>query len=739
MGEPWKLLEGANMSKATTMSGRCPRRLRLEYLEERSLLSTYLVATDGSDQNAGTLASPFATIQFALNQAILPGDTVQVRGGTYFEKLVFPASGSAKAGFITLEAFPGEQPILDGTGIVGENMVWLNNINYARVIGFEIVNLSGVTDGSGIRITGYGSHLEIRNNIIHEIRGESAMGITVYGTASRPIAYLIVDGNEIYNAEPAPSEALTLNGNVTRFQVTGNTVHDVNNIGIDLIGGEKSIHRSLGTRKGVVRGNTVYNAHSNYGGGFAAGIYVDGGKDIVLEYNVSHHNDVGMEIGAENRGTVASRITVRNNLVYLNDKAGIGFGGYAPETGRVRSSVFTNNTVYKNDTLNAGFGQLWIQFASANVVTNNIFWASSNDVLIASDEGNINNKLTNNLYFTSNGPGAARFTWNGEPYLGLVNYQLATGADQSSLFDDPAFVDPDAGNFHLGLASPAIDKGTSVRNRFAPTDRDGRYRPQGDQPDIGAYEYFATIDIAGHGLDTDQKRRAEQVISIFENDTIVLQYGYIEALRDGRGYTAGRAGFTSGTSDLLDVVERYTALVPGNALAPFLPRLRQLAQRHSASIFGLTGLPQTWEAAATDPRFRGVQDQVVDETYYRPAIKRAIGLGLQDALSKAVLYDTIIQHGEGEDPDGLPELIQRTSAQVGGTPATGVDEHVWVQAFLQVRRMTLANAFDPSTRRAWAESVSRVDVLQDIVMAGNWNLSGPFNVDREPYTPVTID
>lgn len=35
------------------------------------------------------------------------------------------------------------------------------------------------------------------------------------------------------------------------------------------------------------------------------------------------------------------------------------------------------------------------------------------------------------------------------------------------------------------------------------------------------------------------------------------QYAYIEDIGDGRGYTAGIIGFTTGTGDLLEVVERY--------------------------------------------------------------------------------------------------------------------------------------------------------------------------------------
>ena len=46
------------------------------------LAAEFYVATDGSDKNAGSLDSPFASVQRA-QQAAAPGDTVFLRGGTY--------------------------------------------------------------------------------------------------------------------------------------------------------------------------------------------------------------------------------------------------------------------------------------------------------------------------------------------------------------------------------------------------------------------------------------------------------------------------------------------------------------------------------------------------------------------------------------------------------------------------------------------------------------------------------
>jgi hypothetical protein len=707
---------------------------RLECLEDRSLPSTYVVATTGSDANPGSLASPFATIQHALNVATKPGDVVQVRDGTYHESIAFPASGS-RLGSIALTAFPGEHPILDGTGVVGQNMVTLKNVSFVKLSGFEIENLTGVNNGSAIRVTGYGSNIEIRNNVIHDIRGTNAMGITVFGNSvAKSIAYVVIDNNEIYNAEPAPNEALALDGNITQFQVTGNRVHDVNGVGIDLVGGDRAVNVYGIARNGVVRGNTVYNAHST-SGGLAPGIYVDGGLNIVLEYNVSHDNDVGIEVGAENSGITASSNTVRNNLIYDNTKAGLAIGG-ASTAGRARSNLIENNTVYQNDTLNSGFGQFWIRYASGNAVVNNIFVAATNDVMLDSQAGNSGNWLSNNLYFTPDGEGTARFSWNGVNFVGLANYQSNVLTDTGSLFGDPMFVNSAGGDFHLQSGSPAVNAGSTARNRYALTDFDGLTRETW-APDIGAFEYFAA-PATGSSLTDDQKRRAEQLTSIFENDTTELQYSYIEALGDGRGYTAGRAGFTTGTGDFLDVVNRYTARVPGNPLAQYLPRLQQLAQANSGSISGLGGIIAAWQSASGDSIFRAVQDQVVDDTYYQPAMVHAAQLGLQTALAKAAIYDAIIQHGDGNDPDGVPALLSRTASQVGGTPATGVDEHVWLDKFLHVRRSDLQYSYDPATRAAWAESVGRVDVFFDIEAAGNWNLTGPINVDSSVYGQFTI-
>ncbi len=237
-------------------------------------------------------------------------------------------------------------------------------------------------------------------------------------------------------------------------------------------------------------------------------------------------------------------------------------------------------------------------------------------------------------------------------------------------------------------------------------------------------------------LDDFQKHRAEQLINLFENDSFDFEYSYVEALDDGRGITAGRAGFTTATGDLLAVVKEYTRQKPNNLLAKYIPRLQELHQERSDSLEGLNGLTQTWKTAAKDPIFRKAQDTISDQFYYQPSVKYSNELGLHTALARAVVYDTIIQHGGGDDPDGLPAILERTSQSVGGTPSEGVNEKVWLYSFLTERQATLTNPNDEKTREVWRDSVGRCDVFRTIANRGNYDLQGVIVIDSGGYNTV---
>ena len=103
--------------------GRGRHRQRLvqfviEFLEPRELLSSYFVATGGSNTNPGTLAAPFRSIQKAASVA-RPGDMVYVRAGTYRETVRPMRSGTASAP-ITFQPYNNEVVTISGADVVSD-------------------------------------------------------------------------------------------------------------------------------------------------------------------------------------------------------------------------------------------------------------------------------------------------------------------------------------------------------------------------------------------------------------------------------------------------------------------------------------------------------------------------------------------------------------------------------------------------------------------------------------------
>ena len=100
---------------------------------------------------------------------------------------------------------------------------------------------------------------------------------------------------------------MTLNGNVTNFQVTNNLVHDNNNIGIDIIGyegtGPVATTRlvtgwSAGTRSITSAGSGTRVRTAEYD---ADGLYCDGCAYVTFERNVIMQVDYGIETTSENQ------------------------------------------------------------------------------------------------------------------------------------------------------------------------------------------------------------------------------------------------------------------------------------------------------------------------------------------------------------------------------------------------------------------------------------------------------
>ena len=364
--------------------------------------TSFYVARTGNDSNPGTQTSPWRTVQHAADTA-RAGSTVNVRGGIYEELVSINASGNASDGFITFRSYPGEIATLDAEHITPSGrsgVLTIHDQSYVRIEGFEIRNYHTAEHRLaplGISVIGAGSHIELLKNNVHHIEqtfpgrdapgsGGNGFGIAVYGTdAKAPITDLIIDGNEVHHLKTGSSESLVVNGNVTNFRITHNIVHDNNNIGIDVIGFEHTAPDPAvdQARDGVVSGNLVYNITSKGNPAYrdeenSDGIYVDGGTRILIEQNVMHDVDFGIELASEHKNRATSYITARNNLIYHCHTAGVSIGGYAPERGHTDHCTVINNTLYENDTSGTGSGEFQMQWNMADdVFENNIVYAGS--------------------------------------------------------------------------------------------------------------------------------------------------------------------------------------------------------------------------------------------------------------------------------------------------------------------------------------------------------------------------
>jgi chitosanase len=190
----------------------------------------------------------------------------------------------------------------------------------------------------------------------------------------------------------------------------------------------------------------------------------------------------------------------------------------------------------------------------------------------------------------------------------------------------------------------------------------------------------------GAGLASPREKEiAMELVSSAENSTLDWrrEYGYIEDIGDGRGYTAGLIGFCSGTGDMLELVRAYVAAEPDDPLARFLPALRRVDG--SASHRGL-GAPfvAAWRRAARDRVFRRLQMRELDRVYFDPAVGRAKADGL-GTLGQFIYYDAMVMHGPGRSADSFGGIRRRAIASAP-TPREGGSQVRYLEAFLAVRR-----------------------------------------------------
>ena len=273
-------------------------------------------------------------------------------------------------------------------------------LSYITFKGLAITDINLVGNdawGEGLRIGAGCSNIIIENCEFYNLTSEGGADIesgiqAIYlcgdmGDSLKPISNCVIRNNYIHNCTTGWSEAMMLEGNVTDCEIYNNTLNDTGNIGID-VAGNFSWTGTVGdinnqARNITISKNLVMNCNSPYA--TSGGIYVDGGRDVIIEHNIIYHSQCGIELGAEEPGATVENFYIRDNLI-VDCGRSLGVGGYQSTSATHRNTFVYNNTFvggtwYKEKTM------VSIENTDNFKMYNNIFYAQSGNSLIYNEAG----------------------------------------------------------------------------------------------------------------------------------------------------------------------------------------------------------------------------------------------------------------------------------------------------------------------------------------------------------------
>lgn len=314
--------------------------------------ATYYVATNGSNSNNGTSEStPFVTIQKCVD-SMIAGDTCQVRGGTYSASGVrFRVSGTQSFP-ITLEAYPGEVPVLSctGTSVEANSFLFMHAsghrtpIGWWVVRGFEIANCRDGVKWYNLHDTTL-SGMELHDNINQGFLGVGSLRVTVERN------YVHHNGPHATNPSDSLAHGMYING--SNMVIRNNILVDSTGFGIQLDGtksftegGNYASSEFARSDNGIVESNTIaYNRNRSaivIWGGNNDGLRIE--NNIFYENNVTNSGSSAQGISYVSAGG-SSGVLIRNNHSYGSGSGATGFtSGTAPADVTVSGNVVDVST-----------------------------------------------------------------------------------------------------------------------------------------------------------------------------------------------------------------------------------------------------------------------------------------------------------------------------------------------------------------------------------------------------------
>ncbi len=284
----------------------------------RPNLASIWVSSSGSDSGTGTKASPFKTIQKAINNAD-PGTSIYVKAGTYNENVLVSAKNNVELKYTTAEksialisADGAGAATIRGRDGVGKSAIELLGMHDFVVDGFTIIGNPGRAHDQGpIKITG-GATIYNDSGNVHIINN------TVAGTGFDAIKAInteeiVVAGNRFKGA---------FSEQVTDFVAVMDTIIRNNHVGGT---SDSGITFKGGSTGALVTGNHIAFRSVD---GFGPGVKI-GGEGF---------NRTLAETPAELRGFEAKNITVTKNVIQDS-------GGFGVTLQGAHNSVISDNYV----------------------------------------------------------------------------------------------------------------------------------------------------------------------------------------------------------------------------------------------------------------------------------------------------------------------------------------------------------------------------------------------------------
>jgi hypothetical protein len=412
-----------------------------------SELTGVFVAKTGHDVNPGTMASPKLTIGAGATLADANGKVVFVAAGEYTEDVETHVSlfgGYESSGW---------------TRDIGANVATINaladvavNCSDSAPKAVQGFTINGRTGGdTSIGLYNTGGSASLANNVISGGSGAfiSCSVYNLYGTVT--LVNNTIDGGSAtnglgysYGVANLDGKAMLVNNTIDSGSPTGDysSSNGVYNCGTTMLanniidGGSGNLSYGVYNTWGVA---TVVDNDINggSGGSYCHGVYIDDGAATLANNTVDGGSGSGDSYGVLIK--YAATATLVNNII----NGGSGSSSYG-----VRNYSSSTATLVNND-----------------------IWGQDQDYLLY--DGSIYITLLADL--------------NACAWIGCIE---ASG----NISDDPLFVNPAGGDFHLGDSSPCIDTGidpvpTYIPSGYVEFDFDGDARPYGAGWDIGADEW----------------------------------------------------------------------------------------------------------------------------------------------------------------------------------------------------------------------------------------------------------